>query len=240
VLAFHLLASTITGYGGKVAPPFSRTFIGGENDVRGFDFYSISPIGFIPSSASIAQLNPDGTQRTQKVLVNGVLTPQPVSLAVPTYQIITPGGDTHAVFNFEYRIPIVGPITLVPFFDAGMNRILYTNQLTVNPGQIANLDAQFPQAAYSNKVKLAPGTQATRISTGLELDVVLPIVQAPFRIYWAYNPTIVRQNLQPPVVVDRSMFPNNATFLQAIQNYGQAYPLFEKHSTFRFTIGKTF
>ena len=240
VLAFHLLASTVTGFGGKVAPPFSRTFIGGENDVRGFDFYSISPIGFIPSSAVVPQLNPDGSQRIQKNLVNGVLTPQLVNLSIPTYQIITPGGDTHAVFNFEYRIPVIGPITLVPFFDAGLNKILFPNQLTVNPGQISSLDAQFPQAAYTNKVTIAPGTQKVRVSTGIELDVVLPIVQAPFRIYYAYNPFIVRENLQPPIAVDRSLFPNNETFLNAINSYGRAFPLIEKHGSFRFTIGKTF
>src|SRR5205085_2192235 len=129
VLAFHLLASTVTGYGGKVAPPTARSYIGGENDVRGFDFYSISPVAFIPSSAAVNQLNPDGSQRTQKVIVNGQLTSVPVSLPIPTYQVISPGGDTHAVFNFEYRIPIVGPVTLVPFFDAGINRVLFTNQL---------------------------------------------------------------------------------------------------------------
>jgi outer membrane protein insertion porin family len=240
VLAFHLLASTITGYGGKVAPPQSRTFIGGENDVRGFDFYSISPIAFMPSSASVAQLNPDGSQRTQKILVGGVLTSTPISLGVPTYQIITPGGDTHAVFNFEYRIPIFGPITLVPFFDAGMNKILFKNQLTVNPDQITNLDNQFPQAAYSKNIQIEAGTQRIRMSTGLELDVILPIVQAPFRIYYAYNPSVVREYLQPPVVMDRSTFPNNETFLNAIGSYGTSYPLFEKRGTFRFTIGRTF
>jgi len=240
VLAFHLVGSTITGYGGKVAPPFARTFIGGENDIRGFDFYSISPIAFMPSSASIVQLNPDGTQRTQKIPVNGILTPEPITLNIPTYQIITPGGDTHAVFNFEYRIPIVGPISLVPFFDAGFNRILFTNQLTVNPGQITNLDNEFPQAAYSNKVQIYPGTQAMRMSTGLELDVVLPIVQAPFRLYYAFNPSTVREYLQPPVIFDRSSFPNNETFLNAMQTYGTAYPLFERRGTFRFTIGRTF
>jgi outer membrane protein insertion porin family len=240
VLAFHFLASTITGYGGKEAPPFARTFIGGENDIRGFDFYSISPIAFMPSSASIAQLNPDGTQRTQKIPVNGILTSEPISLNIPTYQIITPGGDTHAVFNFEYRIPILGPVSLVPFLDAGINRIVFTNQLTVNPGQIANLDNQFPQAAYANKVQIYPGTQAMRVSTGLEIDVVLPIVQAPFRVYYAFNPSVVRENLQPPVVFDRSTFPNNETFLNAMQTYGFAYPLFERRGTFRFTIGRTF
>jgi len=240
VLAFHLLASTVTGFGGKDVPPQNRTFIGGENDVRGYDFYSISPIAFMPSSASVAQLNPDGNQRFQLAPVNGVLTQVPVSLNIPTYQIITPGGDTHAVFNFEYRIPILGPVTLVPFFDAGINRVLFKNQLTVNPGQILNLDTQFPQAAYNKNVQIIPGTEKVRMSTGLELDVVLPIVQAPFRIYYAYNPSVVRQNLQPPIVFDRSSFPNNETFLNALQSYGSAFPLFEKRGTFRFTIGRTF
>ena len=240
VMAFHLAASTITGYGGKVAPPFARQFIGGENDVRGFDFFSISPIAYIPSSAVVNQLNPDGSQRFQKVLVGGVPTQVGSTLGIPTYQIITPGGDTHAIFNFEYRIPVVGPISLVPFLDAGMNRILYTNQLKVNPGQIDNLTQLFPQAAFTDKVSIAPGTQLIRMSTGLELDVVLPIVQAPFRLYYAYSPLVVRQNLQPPIVVDRSMFPNNETFLNAIATYGTAFPLFEKRGTFRFTIGRTF
>ncbi len=240
VLAFHLTATTVTGYGGKDAPPFTRGYIGGENDVRGFDFFSIAPIAFLPSSATVYQLNPDGSQRQQYAIVDGVKTSIPVPLAIPTYQIITPGGDTHAVFNFEYRIPIVGPITLVPFFDAGMNRILYKNQLQVNPGQISNLDNQFPQADFSNSVKIAPGTQAIRTSTGLEIDVILPVVQAPFRIYYAYNPTNVREYLQPPIVFDRSTFPNDATFNNAIESYGTAYPFFEKRGTFRFTIGRTF
>jgi len=240
VLAFHFMATTVTGYGGKDAPPFARAYIGGENDIRGFDFYSVTPIAFIPSSAAVNVLNADGSQRYQNVLTNGYPVSTAVSQTVPTYQIITPGGDTHAVFNFEYRIPIFGPVTLVPFFDAGANRILYKNQLTVNPGQIANLDAQFPSASFSSQVKIAPGTQATRVSTGLELDVVLPVVQAPFRVYYAYNPLLVREYLQPPVVFDPSTFPNAATLNNAISSYGTAYPLFEKRGTFRFTIGRTF
>lgn len=240
VIAFHLLATTITGFGGKVAPPFARAFIGGENDIRGFDFYSVTPIAFIPSSANVNILNADGSQRVQKQLVNGYPTPVNVTTAIPTYQVITPGGDSHAVINVEYRIPIFGPVTLVPFFDAGANRILYPNQLTVNPGQVSNLNAQFPSAAFTNKVKIAPGTQATRISTGLEIQVVLPIVQAPFRVYYAYNPSLVREYLQPPIVADFSAFPNTATLNNAIASYGTPYPLFEKRGTFRFTIGRTF
>ena len=44
VIGMHLLARMITGYGGKVAPPFARFYTGGENDIRGFDIWGISPI----------------------------------------------------------------------------------------------------------------------------------------------------------------------------------------------------
>ena len=240
VLAFHLLASSITGYGGKVAPPFARTFIGGENDVRGFDYYTITPVAFIPSTVNAALLHTDGTPVQQKVLQNGQYVLTPASQPVPNYQIITPGGDTHAVFNFEYRIPIFGPVTLAPFFDVGVNRVVFTNQLKVNEGQVTSLNNQFPQAAFSDKVKIAPGTQAIRSSTGIELQVILPVVQAPFRIYWAYNPTVVREYLQAPIVLDPSTFNNSTTFLNTINTYSPVYPYFDKHSTFRFTIGRTF
>jgi outer membrane protein insertion porin family len=240
VLAFHLSASTLFGYGGKVAPPFSRTFMGGENDVRGFEFYSITPVAYIPSSAPVNILNPDGTQRVQKTLVNGYLQSTAVTQNSPIYQIITPGGDTQGIFNFEYRIPIFGPVTMAPFFDAGLNKVLFPSQLKVNQGQIDSLNSTYTQAGFSNRVKIAPGTQAVRMSTGLEVQVILPIVQAPFRVYWAYNPVVLQQYLQPPIVLDRSMYPNQTTFVNAINTYSPAYPYYEKRSTFRFTIGRTF
>jgi outer membrane protein insertion porin family len=75
---------------------------------------------------------------------------------------------------------------------------------------------------------------------GLELSVILPIVQAPFRIYWAYNPTVVEQTLQAPIVFDPSTMPNGATVANAINTYSPAYPDDEKKNSFRFTIGRTF
>ena len=159
---------------------------------------------------------------------------------IPIYQLIYPGGDTQLIGNFEYRIPIFGPVTMALFFDAGVNRILLPGELKMNPGRVTQLNAEFPQAAFDGKVRIAPGTQNLRTSTGIEFQVLLPVVQAPFRVYWAYNPNRIDQYLQPPIVADRSYFPNNATFLNAIASFGQAYPFFEKHSTFRFTIGRTF
>ena len=241
VLAFHMLGSTYFGYGGKVIPPYSRTYIGGENDVRGFDFYGISPIAFIPSSANVNVLNDDGTTRYQKIISStGGAGLVPVTQTIPIYQIITPGGDTQVVGNFEYRIPIFGPVTMAPFFDIGVNRILYKNQLRLNQSRIDDLNSLFPQAAFNNKVQIAPGTQNVRMSTGLEVQVLLPIVQAPFRVYYALNPSRVNEFLQTPIVADRSYFANNTSFLNSISNYGRAYPFFEKRGTFRFTIGRTF
>ena len=45
---------------------------------------------------------------------------------------------------------------------------------------------------------------------------MMPVVNAPFRLYYAYNPLIAQTVLQPPIVADRSLFPNQATFLNAV------------------------
>ncbi len=242
ILAFHFLASMITGYGGKEIPPFSRTYIGGEQDIRGFQIWGISPIAFIPSEATINVLNNDGSQRTELVRnAYGQLTATNVTQNVPVYQLAFPGGDTHAVGNFEYRIPIFGPVILAIFTDAGINRILRPGELTMAPSRIDYLNQQYPTAGFQGKAIVYPGTQAPRMSNGLELQVLLPVVQAPFRVYWAYNPLLVREYLQPPIVADRSIFPNQATFLGSyVASYGNAYPFLEQHSMFRFTIGRTF
>ncbi|HVT94143.1 MAG TPA: outer membrane protein assembly factor BamA [Bryobacteraceae bacterium] len=241
VIGMHLLGRFLTGYGGKVAPPFSRYYIGGENDVRGFDIWGISPFGFIPSTAQLPVLNADGTQRTQKFLgAGGVPVYSPVQMTIPIYQLVAPGGDTNLTANFEYRIPLVGPVTLAPFFDAGLDKLSLPGQLKLNPGRVDQLNAQFPQANFDGRVQIAPGTQKIRMSTGIELQVLLPVVNAPFRVYWAFNPSIVRENLVPPLAVDQSLFPNKATFDESIQYYGRPFPLYERRSTFRFSVGRTF
>jgi outer membrane protein insertion porin family len=240
ILAFHVMGSLMTGYGGSVAPPFSRMFMGGEQDVRGFEIWSITPVAFVASTATVNVLNDDGSARQQKTYTSGVPGTAATTLPIPIYQLVTPGGDTQGLVNFEYRIPIVGPVILAPFADFGINKISLTNQLQMKPSRVDDLNGQFPQAGFNGRVVISPGTQRPRASTGVELQVMLPVVNAPFRLYWAYNPSIVRQYLQPPIVADRSFFPNNNTFINSVASFGQAYPYFEKRSTFRFTIGRTF
>ena len=40
--------------------------MGGENDIRGFDIWSISPVAYIPTSQTVNLLNNDGTPRQQR------------------------------------------------------------------------------------------------------------------------------------------------------------------------------
>ncbi len=242
ILAFHGMTSIMTGYGGKVIPPYSRTYMGGEQDIRGFEVWGVSPVAYVATEATINILNADGTARTQRVKdpTTGVETIQNATMKIPVKQLVFPGGDTQILGNFEYRIPIFGPVNLALFADAGVNKILRAGQLTMSQERIDTLNGLYPQAGFETKVTIAPNTQKPRMSTGVELQVLLPVVNAPFRIYWAYNPLIVRQYLQTPIVADRSFFPNNATFFNSIASFGQLSPFFEKRSTFRFTIGRTF
>ena len=240
-MGFHVNARFIAGYGGKVAPPYSRFYMGGEDDVRGFDILSISPIVFIPTQTQISVLNNDGTQRVQRVLnSDGSIGRVAVTQTVPVYQLLLPGGDTATVFNYEYRIPIVGPVTLAPFVDVGIDRLSLPGQLGLDPSRVAQLNSLFPQADFGRRAYIAPGTEKPRISTGLELQVLMPVVNAPFRLYWAYNLKVVNTNITPPIVADRSFFPNNATYQSALNALGLPFSYDEPRHLFRFSIGRVF
>ncbi len=241
VVGAHFLGRYLTGFSGKTAPPFNRFFMGGEYDVRGFQIWGISPIVFVPIEGNALVLNADGSPKQQRFIdANGNPGFTTVSTKIPSYQVVTPGGDTSLVGNLEYRIPIFGPLTLAAFFDVGMNRLVNTSQLKINPDRINQLNRQFPEANFSDRAVIAGGTQKIRASTGLELQVLMPVVNAPFRVYWAYNPWIVQQFVQAPIVTDRSFFPNQASFLNALAQVGSIFPFREQRSMFRFSVGRTF
>jgi len=217
-------------------PPFSRTFMGGEQDIRGFEIWGITPIAFIPSSGSVNVLNNDGSARTQKVVSNGVLVSSPVSMTVPTYQLITPGGDTQLLANFEYRIPIIAG--RVRRFSMRASTRSCAAASSPRSSHVSDLNTQFPQAGFSGKVYIAPGTQKARASTRIELQVMLPVVNAHFA---CTSLTILdRAGISAAALVaDRASFPNNARS-QLNRNLRPGVSFFEKRTMFRFTIGRTF
>ena len=47
------------------------------------------------------------------------------------------------------------------------------------------------------------------MSTGIELQTMLPVINAPFRIYYAYNALRLDGSAVPPIKITPSMFPNS-------------------------------
>ena len=196
VIAVRLLGAFETGFSGKVVPPFSRFYLGGEDTLRGFDIRTVSPIVFVPTltSTSIPYSNP------QVLDGNGFPTSGIVTIPTLSYQTSFPGGDTELVGNFEYRIPLFPHVALSIFGDAGATGALRSNQLQLNSLDFTTLEQQFPGTAINRTLQFQPGTNfKPRTSAGLELVVQLPIVQAPFRIYWAYNFNRMAQVITAPL-----------------------------------------
>ena len=117
---------------------------------------------------------------------------------------------------------MVGPVTLAPFADFGMDFVTLPSQLKVSSDSLTQLNSTvfgcpaivnfqcsggqpFP---FSGDLKPVEGTNyVPRMSTGLELQVLLPIVQQPFRIYYAYNPLTLNTTVHSPSPISRTMFP---------------------------------
>ncbi len=249
VLGFHLLTAFTTGYGGIEPSPYQRFFTGGEDSVRGFDIRTISPITFVPVASNI----PVTFNVPNSLDGSGSPISRTVGVPLLTYTIVYPGGDTQAVGNAEYRIPLAGPVSMSLFFDTGINGILRRSQLKLDSAGLAQLRAQFPNTSISDSLPLAPGSNfAPRTSMGVEFIVQLPIVQAPFRIYWAFNPDLYAhsvvapngtfylsdtfKNSLPPNVYDQYILPA----LDNLLKVPQTIQFRERRSTFRFTVSRTF
>jgi outer membrane protein insertion porin family len=264
-IGYNLQASFLSGYGGVVAPPFERFYMGGENDLRGFDIRSVSPVAFLPNTSTVVLRNPDGSV-VPKDPSNPLLGPY--TIRVPAEQIVFPGGDLSLVGNLEYRFTIAGPVALAPFVDLGVDPILRNSQLRINSGQLTDINSTVfgcPQLdvalncvgghteKFSQNLQLVGSTNwVPRMSTGLELQVFLPVVNAPFRVYWAYNPMRLNSSARGPAQITRDMFPGptclpekvcsagDFTYLNAVETIGPLFQLREPRKTFRFTVATTF
>jgi outer membrane protein insertion porin family len=105
----------------SLMPYYLRYFLGGENQIRGYNIRGVGPRG-----------------------PNGVIL----------------GGDKFFLFNAEYYIDIVGPLRFLFFFDAGQ---AYLKGEPIDLGEL-------------------------RYSTGAEIRFIMPVLNVPFRLIYAYNP----------------------------------------------------
>ena len=190
-IGFHFSAAHTTGYAGQEVPPFSRFYMGGESDIRGFDIRAISPVTFIPQHSDLT----DPVLSYHDPSCGGCL--HSFKIQTLSYVATLPGGDLQGYGNVEYRIPIVGNIVQASLFlDAGTDGVLRRKSLQLDSAGFQNLQQTFPNAqlappfgaSLKQQLPIARGTNfRVRGSTGIEFVVQLPIIQAPFRIYYAYN-----------------------------------------------------
>ena len=247
-LAARAMLSFVTGYGGFVPSPANRFIIGGEQDIRGFDTFSITPFAILPSRSLQPVIFLDPTRPDQ----NG--NPSAQSAFVETLRFVPRpvGGDAQVVTNVEYRIPLVGPLQLAAFLDTGINTVLRPSQLRLRNAELLDLRTAFPEATIPDNLELISGTNSkVRSSAGLEIVINLPILQAPFRFYWAYNilradqPIVIPAGIVklsadfplPPGVFETQVLPllqQNPLFREQRINFSE--PL----KVFRFTVSRTF
>ncbi len=256
-IGYRIQGSYITGFRGLVAPPAERFYAGGENDIRGFDIRTISPYAFLPDVANVTLQNPD-----QSPVPIDPTNPRRgnVTVPVPVYRITFPGADTSLITNFEYRVPIVGPVSIAAFNDFGLNFVANNSQLRITNTQVNTLNTTnfgcpiitgtftcggTNNLKFTSDLHAISGTNfVPRMSTGLELQVILPIVNAPFRIYYAYNPLLLDTRIHTPNLITRSLFPvggaGDFTYQQTLQSFAPDFRLKEPRKTFRFTVATTF
>jgi outer membrane protein insertion porin family len=95
------------------------------------------------------------------------------------------------------------------------------------------------------------------MSLGGELSVIMPVINAPMRIYYAYNPLRLYEMPYCNTValggnkescssqlITRDLFPpggaGDYTYAEAQAGYGARYQFREPRKTFRFTVSTTF
>jgi outer membrane protein insertion porin family len=171
-------------------PIFEKLFLGGEYSIRGFDIRSVGP----------------------RDLNTGIVI----------------GGNKSLLFNAEYLINIAGPVRLVLFADAGQVRdarekfawredvIRRTTIGALNPADsltslyaVSGFIPNFP-----TRDDVVGTTPAFKSSMGAEIRFFMPVLNVPFRLIFAANPS--RGN-----VLDNNLLP-------------------EKKFKFRFAVGTTF
>jgi outer membrane protein insertion porin family len=176
-LGFRVQGEYIAPYGSTIALPiFERLFLGGEYSMRGFDLRSVGPRD--PATGLVL------------------------------------GGNKSLLFNVEYLISIAGPVRLVLFYDAGQVRakgenlswkmpiteITYPGALIPNPGDFYAVTPNPFLPPFPPEINEIGEMSAFKTSTGAEIRFFMPVLNVPFRLIFAANPSrggVLDNNLRP-------------------------------------------
>jgi outer membrane protein insertion porin family len=176
-LGFRAQAEYIQPYGSTLALPiFEKLFLGGEYSMRGFDLRTVGP----------------RDPRTGLVV----------------------GGNKSLLFNVEYLITIAGPVRLVLFYDAGqvrargeslswkepVTRLTYPGALIPDPNDFYQIPFNPFVSPFDPVINEVGDMSAFKTSTGAEIRFFMPVLNVPFRLIFAANPSrggVLDNNLQP-------------------------------------------
>jgi outer membrane protein insertion porin family len=180
-LGFRAQGEYISPYGSTVdLPIFEKVYLGGEYSMRGFDLRTVGPRD--PATGLVL------------------------------------GGNKSILVNAEYLINIAGPVRLVLFYDAGQVRdrgenFTWKEDLTAQQyaPQLLNrplLYDPFATGTIGNPLDVPPELQtvvtgqanAFKSSTGAEIRFFMPVLNVPFRLIFAMNPSrggVLDNNLRP-------------------------------------------
>jgi len=175
-VGFRSQIEWIRPYGSTTILPITETlYLGGEYTIRGFDIRSIGPRD---------PLNPT----------------------------LVLGGNKSMLFNGEFLVNIAGPVRLVLFYDAGQVREVGEPfgwwedvYRTVDPttpvifDPFTNTQLTDPNAPQTYREVIGQ-VHAFKASTGAEIRFFMPVLNVPFRLIFAYNPSragVLDNNLQP-------------------------------------------
>ena len=175
-LGLRAQAEYISPYGSTIELPiFEKLFLGGEYSMRGFDLRTVGP-------------------RDQ---ATGLVT----------------GGNKSLLFNAEYLITIAGPVRLVLFYDVGQVRDRGESfgwkepvTQTTLPGALLPIPGDFYSVFNPFLTEFRPETtvvgdrSAFKSSTGAEIRFFMPVLNVPFRLIFAANPSrggVLDNNLEP-------------------------------------------
>jgi outer membrane protein insertion porin family len=176
-LGFRAQGEYIRPYGSTITLPiFETLYLGGEYSMRGFDLRTVGP----------------RDPRTGLVI----------------------GGNKSLLFNLEYLITIAGPVRLVLFYDAGQVRgrgeslswkepvrqVTYPGALIPSPGDFYQIPFNPFVSAFPPEISEIGEMSAFKTSTGAEIRFFMPVLNVPFRLIFAANPSrggVYDNNLQP-------------------------------------------
>src|SRR5262245_49230150 len=185
VFGYRLRAGHISSYGRPFdahtlsaidgVPISNRYFLGGDTEVRGFPINSIAPLA-----------------RVDRLLAVG--SAAPILLASDVQPI---GGDTELIGNAEYRAPLFWRFSGAAFFDVGAALNIHGLR---EQQFISSVQSNPPSSNTFLITAVRPlgdigRLPNYRISLGVELRVMVPVVHIPLRLIFAYNPNA---QISPP------------------------------------------